>query len=164
MNFFKNLFKKENQTKSEDTTENKIDIDALKIILKDRNKNQTKKKYKTKESSEIDGHLFKIGDKVICRTNEPYPLIVGKIVEFWDNKGKWDKVVPVVRNSRTGKKFNVHGIIKPYTNELMDTLKPMRPLEQWNYFVPEEVRYTEEEMKLKEENFQKREKFSLNIK
>jgi hypothetical protein len=46
----------------------------------------------------------------------------------------------------------------------MDTLKPMRPLEQWNYFVPEEVRYTEEEMKLKEENFQKREKFSLNIK
>jgi hypothetical protein len=164
MNFFKNLFKKENQTKSEDTTENKIDIDALKIILKDRNKNQTKKKYKTKESSEIDGHLFKIGDKVICRTNEPYPLIVGKIVEFWDNKGKWDKVVPVVRNSRTGKKFNVHGIIKPYTNELMDTLKPMRPLEQWNYFVPEEVRYTEEEIKLKEENFQKREKFSLNIK
>jgi hypothetical protein len=164
MNFFKNLFKKENQTKSEDTTENKIDIDTLKIILKDRNKNQTKKKYKTKESSEIDGHLFKIGDKVICRTNEPYPLIVGKIVEFWDNKGKWDKVVPVVRNSRTGKKFNVHGIIKPYTNELMDTLKPMRPLEQWNYFVPEEVRYTEEEMKLKEENFQKREKFSLNIK
>ncbi len=43
MNFFKNLFKKENQTKSEDTTENKIDIDTLKIILKDRNKNQTKK-------------------------------------------------------------------------------------------------------------------------
>jgi hypothetical protein len=164
MNFFKNLFKKENQTKSEDTTENKIDIDALKIILKDRNKNQTKKKYKTKESSEIDGHLFKIGYKVICRTNEPYPLIVCKIVVFWDNKGKWDKVVPVVRNSRTGKKFNVHGIIKPYTNELMDTLKPMRPLEQWNYFVPEEVRYTEEEIKLKEENFQKREKFSLNIK
>jgi hypothetical protein len=40
----------------------------------------------------------------------------------------------------------------------------MKPLEQWNYFVPEDVRYTEEEMRLKEENFQKREKFSLNKK
>jgi hypothetical protein len=103
--------------------------------------------------------LLKIGDKVICRSNEPYPIMVGKIIEFWDNEGKWETVVPVVKNNRTGKKFNVHGIVKPYSEELMDTLRPMKPLEQWNYFVPEDVRYTEEEMKRKEEAFEKREKF-----
>jgi len=84
--------------------------------------------------------------------------MVGKIVEFWDNEGKWEQPVPVVRNSRTGKKFNVHGIVRPYSQELMDTLRPMKPLEQWNYFVPEDVRYNEQEMKLKEEAFEKRKK------
>lgn len=121
-------------------------------------KNKKVKKYKSKESSEIQGNLLKIGDKVICRSNEPYPIMVGKIVEFWDNEGKWETVIPVVRNNRNGKKFNVHGIVRPYSDELMDTLRPLKPLEQWNYFVPEEVRYTEEQMKRKEEAFEKREK------
>jgi hypothetical protein len=165
MNFFKNLFKKkeEKQTVQNNVEEQESVKSLSKIVLEHRKKYQ-KQKYKSKETCEIDGHTFKIGDKVICRTNEPYPLIVGKITEFWDNKGKWDKIVPVVRNSRTGKKFNVHGIIKPYTNELMDTLRSMKPLEQWNYFVPEDVRYTEEEMRKKEEAFEKREKFSLSKK
>jgi hypothetical protein len=112
----------------------------------------------------IDGHTFKVGDKVICRTNEPYPLLVGKIVEFWNNNGKWEKAVPVIRNISNGKKFNAHGVIKPYSEELLNTLKPMKALEQWNYLVPEEVRYTEEEIKKKEESFKKREKFLPNKK
>lgn len=130
-----------------------------KIILDKKNQGKNKtKKYKPKESVEIQGNVLKIGDKVICRSNEPYPIMVGKIVEFWDNEGKWENVVPVVRNNRNGKKFNVHGVVRPYSHELMDILRPMKPLEQWNYFVPEDVRYTEEEMKRKEEAFEKREK------
>lgn len=157
-NWFKNPFKRKIKI-------NKEDSEAFgKIILDVKNKQQgvKKEKIKQKESYQIDEYTFKIGDKVICRTNEPYPLLVGKIVEFWDNEGKWDKSIPVVRNTRTGKKFNVHGIIRPYSNELLNVLKPMKPLEQWNYFVPQEVRYTEEEMKRKEESFNKREKFLPN--
>lgn len=158
-NWFKNPFKR----KIKVTEEEKKAFG--KIILDVKNKDEIKKKkYTSKESYQIDEYLFNVGDKVICRTNEPYPLLVGKIVEFWDNEGKWEKVVPVVRNIRTGKKFNVHGIIKPYSTELLNILKPMKPLEQWNYFVPEDVRYTEEEMKRKEEAFSKREKVLPNKK
>jgi len=160
MEFFKKLlknpFKRENQNQKE--IESKADQAFAKIILKEKNKGKGKK-YKNKETCEIQGYNLKVGDKIICRSNEPYPLMVGKIVEFWDNKGKWTQVVPVIRENRTGKKFNVHGIVRPYSNELMDILRPMKPLEQWNYFVPEDVRYTEEEIKLKEEAFEKRKKF-----
>jgi hypothetical protein len=152
-NFFKNPFKREK--KLEITEESK---EAFAKIILDKKKGKKPKKYEPKENCEIQGYNFKIGDKVICRSNEPYPLIIGKIIEFWDNEGKWTTPVPVVRNSRNGKKFNVHGIVRPYTHELMDTLRPLKPLEQWNYFVPEDVRYTEEEMKRKEESFEKREK------
>ena len=152
-NIFKNPFKKENTEVPYESKEA-----FAKIILKTI-KNKKTKTFKPKETCEIQGHTFKIGDKVICRSNEPYPLMVGKIIEFWDNQGKWSQPIPVVRNNRTGKKFNVHGIVKPYSQELMDTLRPMKPLEQWNYFVSEDVRYTKEEMKLKEESFKKREKF-----
>ena len=154
---FKNPFKKE---KKSVVTDNKDKAaEAFAKIITQRKNEQKPKKFKIKETCEIQGHTFKIGDKVICRSNEPYPLMVGKIIEFWDNQGKWSQPIPVVRNNRTGKKFNVHGIVKPYTQELMDTLRPMKPLEQWNYFVSEDVKYTEEEMKRKEEAFEKREKF-----
>lgn len=154
---FKNPFKKEEVKKPIVSEEAKEAF--AKVVLDKKNKGNKTKKYKPKETCEIQGHTFKLGDKVICRSNEPYPLMVGKIVEFWDNQGKWTQTVPVVRNNRNGKKFNVHGVVKPYSDELMDTLRPMKPLEQWNYFVPEDVRYTEEEMKRKEEAFEKREKF-----
>lgn len=156
MEFFKNLFKKREKKKPLVSDEAKEAF--AKIVLEQKKNNNKTKKYKPKENCEVQGNLLKVGDKVICRSNEPYPIMVGKIVEFWDNEGKWEQPVPVVRNSRTGKKFNVHGIVRPYSQELMDTLRPMKPLEQWNYFVPEDVRYNEQEMKLKEEAFEKRKK------
>ena len=154
---FSNPFKKQTWDRKEKVS--KESKEAFVKLISDKKNGKKKKKFKSKESAEIQGNLLKIGDKVICRSNEPYPIMVGKIIEFWDNEGKWETVVPVVKNNRTGKKFNVHGIVKPYSEELMDTLRPMKPLEQWNYFVPEDVRYTEEEMKRKEEAFEKREKF-----
>ena len=154
---FSNPFKKQTWDRKEKVS--KESKEAFVKLISDKKNNKKQKKPNSKESAEIQGNLLKIGDKVICRSNEPYPIMVGKIIEFWDNEGKWETVVPVVKNNRTGKKFNVHGIVKPYSEELMDTLRPMKPLEQWNYFVPEDVRYTEEEMKRKEEAFEKREKF-----
>ena len=160
MKFLKNLLKPFSRVEKEKVKKQEAAESFIEIVS-DFRKNQVKKtkKHKPKENCEIQGHQFKIGDKVICRSNEPYPLIVGKIVEFWDNQGKWEQTIPVVRNNRTGKKFNVHGIVRPYSQELMDTLRVMKPLEQWNYFVPEEVRYTEEEMRRKEESFEKRKNF-----
>jgi len=160
-NWVKNPFKRK---KVDPRVTDKDRESFAKIILD--NKNQTKikkKKFVTKDTYEINGIKYNIGDKVICRSNEPHPLWYGKIVEFWDNEGKWQTAVPRVRNNRTGKVWGVNGVIQPYTEELMSKLRKMKPLEQWNSLVPEDVRYTEEEMKRKEENFKKREK-SLPIK
>lgn len=160
-----NLKKIFNSFTKKEVSENQREVDVK--ILKDIEKKYKEKKsksYQKIEICDIENHSFKIGDKVICRSNEPYPIIVGKIIEFWDNEGKWSRPVPVVRNSRNGKKFNVHGIIKPYTKELMDVLKPLKPLEQWNYLAPKEVQYTQEEILKKEESFKKREKFLPNKK
>ena len=41
----------------------------------------------------------------------------------------------------------------------MTTLRGLKPLEQWNSLVPEEARYTEDEIKRKEELFKKKERF-----
>ena len=151
LDFIKNPFKKKVVTQVTDEQKEAF----AKIILDKKNQQEgkPKKKYKPIEVYEIDGVTFKIGDKVICRSNEPHPLLVGKIIEFWDNGGKWPKAVPVVRNFRNGKRITAHGIVKPYSDELMDQIRKLKPLEQWNYFVPEEVRYTQEEMETKEKLF-----------
>lgn len=131
-----------------------------KIILDKKNSPKPKKKkVSTIQSYEYDGITYKIGDKVICRSNEPHALWYGKIVEFWDNNGKWEVATPRVRNNRNGKVFTINGVIKPYSEELMATLRPLKPLEQWNSLVPEEARYTEDEIKRKEELFKKKERF-----
>ena len=104
----------------------------------------------------IHGIEYKIGDKVICRSNQPEPLWIGKIVSFWDNKGKWTSVIPQIRNVRSGKIYGFMGAIRPHSEELMITLREMKPLEQWNYLIPEELRYSEEQIKRKEDNYLKR--------
>ena len=147
VNYLPSWLKKKKTVKN--TEDN--DVKSLISLIKKEDKKPSKiDKY------EYQGHTYKIGDKVICRSNEPHPFWYGKIVEFWDNNGKWSTPVPRVRNLKTGKVWGVNGIIRPFSKELVEKLKTMKPLEQWNYMVPEEVRYSENEMKIKEENFKKK--------
>ena len=99
---------------------------------------------------------YKLGDKVICRSNECDPLTIGVIVEFWDNGGKWGNPIPQVKDEN-GDIWGIMGALRPYSEELMTTLEPMRPLEQWNYLLPDNVKemysYTEEEMVKKEKQY-----------
>lgn len=147
LNYLPSWLKKKKTVKN---TEDK-DVKSLINLLKKEDKKTPKI-----ERYEYQGHTYKIGDKVICRSNEPHPFWYGKIVEFWDNNGKWNTAVPRVRNLKTGKVWGVNGIIKPFSKELVEKLKTMKALEQWNYLAPEEARYTESEMKLKEEKFKKK--------
>lgn len=146
IDWFKKPFKKKFKV-SEESKE------ALAKIIVDKKNPPKKKKKGSKKTYEINGVTYTVGDKVICRSSEPHPLWYGKIVEFWDNEGKWENATPRVRNNRNGKVWGVNGIIKPYSEELMNSLKVLKPLEQWNHLVPEEIRFTEEEMLRKEETF-----------
>ena len=106
---------------------------------------------------EIKGVVYKLGDRVICRSNECDPLMVGTIISFWDNEGKWSNAIPQVKDDLDGKIYGVMGTVVHYNDELMETLKPMRMLEQWNHLLPDNVKemysYTEEQMNKKEKQY-----------
>ena len=77
------------------------------------------------------------------------------MVSLWDNEGKWFNPIPYVKDE-DGEIWGVMGIMRPYTDELYNKLSKLKPLEQWNYFVPDEYKYSEEVMRRKEEFYQKR--------
>jgi hypothetical protein len=62
-------------------------------------------------------YTFKLGDRVICRSNEADPLLVGELVSLWDNEGKWSNPIPYVKDE-DGEIWGVMGIMRPYTDEL----------------------------------------------
>ena len=102
---------------------------------------------------ERDGYTFNLGDRVICRSNEPNPLVIGEIVEFWDNDGKWTNCIPYIQDEK-GKLWGCMGILRPYSEELMSEIENLKPLEQWNYFVDEPYKYNPEKMAQKEKRYQ----------
>lgn len=159
MKFF-NFFKKSNKKKK-----NIEDYQPLIDLIQPKKEEPvTYKELNQYHYKRFDGdYIFKIGDKVICRSNEPDPLIVGEIESFWDNQGKWSEPIPYIKDEN-GKSWGIMGIIRPYSDKLCDKLIKMKPLEQWNYFVPKEYKYTEEEMVKKETAYQKRKEFLNKIK
>lgn len=116
------------------------------------------KLYEPKESCELDGTVYHLGDRVICRSNEYEPLLVGELVEFWDNEGKWTNCIPQVKADGSGQVYGVMGIIRPYSEELIGTLIRMNPLEQWNHFVDEPYKYSEEQIERKKKQQEARQK------
>lgn len=83
-----------------------------------------------------DGDLISTGDKVICRGNEPDPLIIGKVIGFCIlGKNKTSAPVVVIERNYDKKEFMILGITKPFSKNLLETLYPMKTLEQWNYLI-----------------------------
>lgn len=139
---------------------NKItDFQPLLDVISKREKEKVEYKELTEYSyKRIDGeYTFKLGDKVICRSNEADPLMVGELVSLWDNEGKWTNPIPYVKDEQ-GELWGVMGVMRPYSDELYEELSKLKPLEQWNYFMPDEYKYSEETMNQKEEFYQKRKK------
>jgi hypothetical protein len=156
-NLFNKLFnKKPKVDKREERKQAYKDaVDRLQTIVEEvkQKKKSINVGYIAPDEWEIDGVLYKVGDKVICRSNEPEPLLIGKIDYFWDNYGKWTNCIPHIKDNE-GNVYGVMGIMKPYTDELLEEIKDLRPLEQWNYFVEDPWKYSEEEMLKKEEKYQ----------
>jgi hypothetical protein len=84
---------------------------------------------------ERHGIIYKIGDKVICKSNEPDEYFVGIIVEFWTNKGKFSNPTPIVKDLETMKDWMVMGIVIHYNEELTKILDDLLPIEQYNYLI-----------------------------
>jgi len=80
--------------------------------------------------SEDFSNDIQIGDRVVVRSNEPDPLMIGKLIGY-DQIGP--SQVPLVKSEKDAKTYMVLGIIKKYSEELLDELEGMDPKEQWNY-------------------------------
>lgn len=152
---FSGLFK---NTRKERSEKREQAIEKLSNALNVNKDKDIKVLYEELNQYKIKGHTYKLGDKVICRSNECDPLLIGTLVEFWDNDGKWSTCIPQVKDE-DGKVWGHMGIIKPYSDELFGVLQPMRPLEQWNYLLDDNVKemysFTEEEMDRKEKAYEK---------
>lgn len=77
-----------------------------------------------------DKQLLYVGKKVMVRSNEPDPLAVGTIVDFYNN-GRWSSPLPIVEFA-DGVQYMVMGIILPFTQTLFDHLNKFQAIEQWN--------------------------------
>ena len=145
-----NIFKKKKEKKDKD-------FSSL-LGLMENNKKQPKKVEKIKEyhykKADFD-FKFKLGDKVLTKSNECDPYMVGEIVEFWNNNGKWENCIPQVKD-KDGKIWGIMGVIRPYSKKLEKEIKKLKPLEQWNYFVPSDYQYSKKEILKKEKLYEQR--------
>jgi hypothetical protein len=71
---------------------------------------------------------YPIGSKVICRSNEDEPLMIGEIIA-WDGPF-YD--IPIVKDEKTDKEFFVMGVIRHYDLNLLKVLNKLTSAEQWN--------------------------------
>lgn len=80
---------------------------------------------------------LKKGMKVLSRSNEPDPLMIGEIIGFETLNGKYncDDAFPIVRDYKDGKEYISMTILIPYSDELFNKLEGLEPIEQYNYLI-----------------------------
>jgi hypothetical protein len=78
---------------------------------------------------------MEIGTRVIVRSNEGGPLIIGKVIGDASEHGLKSNA-PVVRVEDTDEELICFGIVVPYHKNLFDSLQSLKdPKEQWDFMV-----------------------------
>lgn len=72
-----------------------------------------------------------IGRRVVCRSNEPEPYLVGELVGFAPVSAAGTPV-PVVRTD-DGRELLAMGIVLPHSDELASAMDAMDPRRQWEW-------------------------------
>ena len=76
---------------------------------------------------------YPIGSRVIVRSNNDEPLMIGELVEwpaFGSNEASTP--IPVVKDEENGEKFFCMGVMCHYDEKLITALDKLTPAEQWN--------------------------------
>ena len=80
------------------------------------------------------GVTFKVGDRVISRSNEPDPLMIGTMIRVaLVTKGKCP--TPIVQDEKDGKEYLCFSLLRHYDETLLAKLSGMETLEQYNYLL-----------------------------
>lgn len=103
-------------------------------LSKRKNENFSDKKEYVEPTEIVNlGVTYKIGDRIICRSNEPGNLDVGVLIGFDNNEGKWSNSIPMYKSDITGKSYLGMGIIRHFSKSLVELLNTMSDLEQYNF-------------------------------
>ena len=74
----------------------------------------------------------KIGDRVMVVTNEDEPIMIGEVIGF-ENFGKIENnSLPLVREEKTEKEYVCLGIVKKYSQKLLQELESLSYIDRWN--------------------------------
>lgn len=76
---------------------------------------------------------FKIGDRVISRSNQDIPLMIGTVTGFDNFENPRNDDFPIVKCEKTNKEYICLSILRPYSEQLLKELEGKNPKEQWNY-------------------------------
>ena len=85
-----------------------------------------------------------LGAKVICRSNEVEPLLIGIVVGFQEAT---NDCLPIVSELESKKKYVVWGIVRPYNEDLLRYLNTLTPAQQWKYLAPDSLYQMSEDKK-----------------
>jgi len=87
---------------------------------------------------ETFGNIFIVGDRVIVRSNEPTPLMIGTMIGTMirvDLITQAKNPMPIVKDEKDGKEYLCFSLLKPYDKTLFAKLSEMQSLEQYNYLL-----------------------------
>lgn len=73
------------------------------------------------------------GKRVIVRSNEDVPLLIGKVIRYEDFDGKAFEPIPVVVSEEDEREYLCMGIVVEYSDKLFNELEGMKPKEQWEF-------------------------------
>ena len=69
-----------------------------------------------------------IGDRVLVRSNEADPVLVGTFIRF-EYKGQ----IPVIKSEVTGEEFLCMGIVMPFDQKIYEQLATMNGKDGWRW-------------------------------
>lgn len=76
--------------------------------------------------------MLETGHRVIVRSNEDEPLIIGTVIDFENFGNSRNNDFPVVADENSEKILVCCGICITYTDFIFNWLSPMTPKQQWD--------------------------------
>lgn len=73
------------------------------------------------------------GDRVMVRSNDDEPLMIGTIIDFDSCNNTSKEFLPIVVDEKTDKPYICFGMVLPYQQSIAEALEKLTPKQQWDW-------------------------------
>lgn len=73
------------------------------------------------------------GDRVMVRSNNDEPLMIGTIIDFDTCNFASKEFLPIVMDEKTDKEYICFGMVLPYQQSMAEQLEKLTPKQQWDF-------------------------------